>query len=291
MRALWRSAPLLLALTMLFWAANVVIGRAVVNAVPPVALSFLRWGGAFLVVTAFARRRVAADWPVLRASWRSLLLLALTGVATYNTLVYSGLHSTGAINALLLQSATPLFVLVWLLLVFREPPTWRQVTAILVSLAGVVVIAGRGSLATLLTLQLSPGDALVLAGVADYALYSALLRTRPRVHPLSFLWATFGLGSLMLLPLAVAEAASGAVIHPSLPALAAVAYVCLFPSFVAYLCFNRGVELIGAARAGQYLHLMPAFGVILAVVFLGEAVHLYHAAGIGLIAVGLVLAR
>ena len=275
---------------MLAWSGNAIIGRAVVGAVPPVTLAFLRWIGAALLVAVIAGRPLWRDLPIMRRRWPAMLLLSATGIAVYNTVVYAALHTTTALNTLLLQSTTPLFVLAWNFLLFRQPTTPRQVLAILVSLAGVLVVAAQGSLATLAALRFNSGDLLVVAALADYALYTALLRLRPAVHPLSFVAGTCALGALMLAPLAGWELGSGAVVKSTALALGSIAYVCLIPSAFAYLCFNRGVELIGAARAGQYMHLMPVFGAVLAVLLLGERVHAYHFAGIGLIAAGLLLA-
>ncbi|HEX2886915.1 DMT family transporter, partial [Vineibacter terrae] len=156
--------------------------------------------------------------------------------------------------------------------------------------AGVLVIASRGAPASLASTAFNVGDAWVFGAVVSYAFYSALLRRRPAVHPLSFIAATFALGALMLVPFYAWETASGAPMRWSGTSALAVAYVALFPSLLAYLCFNRGVELIGANRAGQFVHLMPAFGTGLAIVFLGESVHGYHAVGIALIALGIGLA-
>ena len=287
---LWRMAPLLLATASLCWAGNTVIGRAVHATVPPVALAFWRWAGAFLVVLPFARAPLQRDWPVLLRHWRSMTVLSLTGIATFNTLLYRGLDQTTAVNGLLLQSAMPLMILLASGILYRERPTMRQTIAILISLAGVAVIAARGSPARLGALSINPGDVWVLAAVASYALYSSALRDRPPVHPLSFLATSFALGTLMLLPLYVFETMAGEnpVLTPG--TLAAFAYVAVIPSCLAYLCFNRGVELIGSARGGQYVHLVPVFGTLLAMVLLGERLRGFHFVGIALIAAGLVLA-
>ena len=130
----------------------------------------------------------------------------------------------------------------------------------------------------------------MLAGLLIYAFYCVSLRKRPAVRPLSFLVATMGLGSVMMLPFMLWEFAAGARIHGGLFSYAAIAYTAVLPSFVAYLFFNRGVELIGAGRAGQSMHLMPLFGSILAVVFLHESFQIYHAFGIAMIAAGILLA-
>jgi drug/metabolite transporter (DMT)-like permease len=123
-----------------------------------------------------------------------------------------------------------------------------------------------------------------------YGVYAAVFRVRPAAHPLSFLVATMGIGSMMILPFYLWETAEGGRIEGGLPAWLTLAYIAVFPSFVAYLFFNRGIELIGAARASQSWHLMPVFGSILAVLFLGETFYLYHAVGIALIAAGILLA-
>ncbi|HKU97392.1 MAG TPA: DMT family transporter [Vineibacter sp.] len=289
-RLLWRSPYVLLVLTALFWSGNFVLGRAVHGAVPPVALAFWRWTMGFAMVIGFAAPHLRRDLPELLRHWRLMLLLSALGVATFNTLVYIGLQSTTAINALLMQSAMPLVILLCSFLLFRERTGTTQLIAVLVSLVGVLVIACRGSPLAIAETEIDIGDLWVFCAVVSYAVYSVLLRRRPAVHPLSFVAATFALGAVMLLPFYAWETAAGAPMRWTNVAIAAVAYVALFPSLLAYLCFNRGVELIGANRAGQFVHLMPAFGTVLAIVFLGEDVHRYHAVGIGLIAVGIGLA-
>ena len=287
----WSNGPLLLALSMLFWAGSIVSGRAAAALVPPSLFTLLRWGGALLIVLPLAWRHLRTDKAALLRRWPVVVALAVLGVDAFNNLMYRGLHNTTAINALLLQSVTPLFVIVALFAMFRERPTLREVGAIIVSLAGVAVIAGQGSLTVLRSLDINPGDAVVTLAVVCYALYSALLRLKPAVHPLSLLAATFAVGVVFLVPLAWDEAADGARLILTPVSVFGIVYSCVFPAFLAYFCYNRGVELVGPARAGQYVHLMPAFGVVLAVLFLGETMHPYHLAGIGLIGAGLWMAR
>lgn len=287
---LWSSAWALLFLGNLFWTGNIIIGRAVAGDIPPVALAYFRWTGAFCIAVGFAWPMLRRDWPVLLAHWRMMLLLSLTGIATYNTMCYVGLNYTTALNALLLQSSMPVVILLWAYALFGERPGLAQALGVVVSLAGVAAIASGGSIDTLLHLSVNRGDAWILAAVLLNAMYSPLLRRRPAVHPLSFLVAAMGIGSLMMLPFYLWEAGQGAALRGAWTSYAAIAYTAVLPSFVAYLFFNRGVELIGAARAGQSVHLMPLIGTVLAVVFLGERFHLYHAAGILLIGAGIVLA-
>jgi drug/metabolite transporter (DMT)-like permease len=289
--ALWSNGPRLLAICMLSWAGSVVTGRAAALLVPPSLFTLLRWSGALLIVAPLAWPHLRKDGPELRRRWWVVGLLAFLGVDAYNNLVYRGLHSTTAVNALLLNSATPLFVLVVVFFMFGDRPTLRQVAAILVSFAGVMLIAAEGSFEMLRRLSFNTGDVLVTLAVLAYAIYSGLLRLRPPVHPFSLLAASFAVGVVLLVPLAAHEYAEGARLQATPLAIFSILYACVFPAFLSYLFFNRGVELIGPTRAGQYIHLMPVFGILLAMGFLGEALHPYHGVGIALIATGLWLAR
>jgi drug/metabolite transporter (DMT)-like permease len=287
---LWRSPTLLLSAASLFWAGNFVVARAVHETMPPAGLAFWRWVGSLAVILGFAWPQLRRDAPALWRGRAIVLLLAALGIAAFSGLTYLGLQSTTAINALLLQSATPLVILVCSFVLFGDRVRPLQLLAVAISLAGVVVIIARGAPSALRALSLNAGDGWVFAAVVCYALYSALLRLRPAGHPLSFLAVGFALGAALLLPFYVREQLTGVAMRPSLAGLIAIAYLSVFPSCLAYLFYNRGVELVGANRAGQFFHLMPVFGTLLAIALLGEAVALYQAAGIALIAVGIGLA-
>jgi len=286
----WNSAWVLLILANLFWAGNIVLGRGMAGLVPPIALAYWRWTGAFFVAVGFAWPCLKRDAPVLLRHWRMMLLLSATGIATYNTMSYIGLASTTALNVLLLQSAGPLIIILWAFALFGERPTLWQAAGVAVSLIGVAAIAAHGSVDTLLRLSLNRGDVWILVAMAIYGVYAAMFRRRPNTHPLSFLVATMGIGSVMMLPFYIWETVQGGRIQGGVPVWLGMAYIAVFPSFIAYLFFNRGIELIGATRAGQSWHLMPLFGSVLAVVFLGERFRAYHAIGIALIGAGILLA-
>ncbi|MGE0418289.1 MAG: DMT family transporter [Acetobacteraceae bacterium] len=287
---LWTAPHVLLTFAVLFWSGNFIVGRAIAGTVPPVALAYWRWTLGLGLVICLGTSQIRRDWPVLRRHWRVLLVLGALGIAVFNTLVYLGLQFTTAVNALLLQSAMPVMILAASFLLFRERPGGWQVLGVLVSIVGVAVIATHGDWHMLASLKLNAGDVWILAAVASYALYSALLRQRPAVHPLSFLAATFAIGSVMLLPLYVHEHLRIAQVQPVPAAWLAIAYVAVFPGFLSYLLFNRGVELAGANTAGHFVHLMPIFGSVLAILLLGETLAGFHLVGGALIAAGLVLA-
>lgn len=281
---------LLLTLTTLFWSGNFIVARAVHLDVPPMGLVFWRWFGALIVTLPFAWRHIKADWPTIRRHWRIILALAAVGVASFNTLVYLGLQNTTALNAVLLQSAIPILIFIFAYVIFRDRVRPVQALGIVLSLAGIATIVARGDVATIHDLAFNRGDLLVFAAVVLWAVYSVLLRKRPAVHPLSFLTLTIAISVILLLPLYIWEHLSGRIMHFDHTTVLAVGYVAIFPSVLAYLFYNRGVDLIGANRAGTFIHLMPLFGSIMAILFLGETFHAYHAAGIALILGGLTLA-
>jgi drug/metabolite transporter (DMT)-like permease len=283
----WNAAPVLLTLSVLFWAGNSIAGRAMADAISPLALSFWRWTIALLLVTPFAWRGLRTDAPELLRRWKTVLALALTGVTSFGVLLYFGLHTTTALNSILLQSAISPLVMLLAWLVFGERTGRGEIAGVALSLLGVVAVITQGRPWDLAHIGLNPGDGLILVGDGFYAVYSLLLRRRPPVAPLSLLWATFALSAALLAPAWLADLAINPA--PALTAEAAVgiAYVAIFPSFLAYLFYNRGVDLIGAPRASQFMHLQPVFGALLAVLLLGETFHGFHAAGLMLIAAGI----
>ena len=282
---------LLLSAASLFWAGNFVIGRAVHGHVPPLALAFWRWALALLVLLPFTWQRLRADAPALLRSWRTVVALGVLGVGNFNMLVYVGLQDTTATNALLLNAAGPAFIGGIAFAVGSAHPSARQLLGIAASLLGVLVIVSRGSPGRLLDLSFNRGDLWVLAAVLSWAAYTVALAKRPaRVDALAFLTATMIVGVAWIAPFYGFELARGARPILDLKTAAAMLYVALLPSIAAFVCYNQGVALIGAHRAGVFLNLMPAFGTGLAVVLLVESFHAFQAGGIALIVCGVWLA-
>ncbi|MBI4985656.1 MAG: DMT family transporter [Rhodocyclales bacterium] len=277
------SPYFLLVLANLFWAGNWIVGRAFRAAVPPVALSFWRWAIALAFILPFAWPHLRRDWPQLKAAWRWLLPFGLLGTACYNALTYVGLQHTTAINGLLLNSFIPIVIvfLGWALLGKRLPPA--AMLGVAVSFLGVVAIVARGEPAVLATLELNVGDLWILVSVVAWAGYTLMLPHRPPAHPMSFLAAITVIGLGALAPVYAWEIAAGRLIDATPAALAGIAYTGIFPAFLGYAFWNRGVAETDPARAGLFMHLMPAFGIVLSYVFLGEGIAGYHLAGIALI--------
>jgi drug/metabolite transporter (DMT)-like permease len=228
---------------------------------------------------------------VIRRHLWLLALLALTGIASFNTIQYIGLQHTLAMNGLLIGSASPLIIALWTLVLFGERLTGVQAAGLALSLAGVLSIITRGELADLAGLAFNQGDVWLVGGAVIYAFYSAYLRRRPPIHPISFLAVIIGIGALLIVPFAVWEASTGYVIRSTPLTWGSFLFVATVPSLLAFVCFNRGIELIGANRAGPFFHLVPAIGAVLAVLLLGEEPALYHAAGFALILSGIALTQ
>jgi drug/metabolite transporter (DMT)-like permease len=281
---------LLLSLTSLFWAANIVLARYVAGHVPPLTLSCIRWIGVFLILLPFARPHLKRDWPALRANLPLMVLLSATGFAFNNAVSYWAMQYTEALNALLIQSAGPLFVALWSLALFGTRLTRGQLAGIVISLIGVLTIILRGDVSALAGVRLNRGDMMFAGSLSSFGLYSALMTRRPVTHQLSLICFTTGCGAILLLPFSIWEYTTGLVLKPDALTIATLVYVVVFASTLAYLFFNRGIALIGPNRAAPFLHLVPVFGSALAILLLGEELRLFHLVGYALVLAGVIIA-
>jgi len=282
------SPYLLLTLTPLFWACNMIVGRALATDVPPMAMTFFRWLAAITMLAPFAWPHVRRDWPLVRRSWRPLLFLGIVGVGTHNALAYLGLNYTTATNGLILNSFIPVMIITlsWLFLGDRLSPL--QFVGVGVSLAGVLTILSRGHLEVLTSLRLNIGDLLLILAMTMWSIYTIGLRRRPGgLSMLTFLFVLMVIGDLAALPLFLAEYAFGRHMVVTPGNIAAILTVALFSSVLAYIFWNHGVAQVGANVAGLFVHLIPVFGVLLAWIFLDERLALFHVAGIALILSGI----
>lgn len=281
---------LLLSLTALFWAGNIVLARHVGSHVPPITLTTVRWFGVFLILLPFAWPHLKRDWPALRARWPLMVFLSLIGFAFNNAISYWAMQYTQALNALLIQSSGPLFVALWSLVLFGIRLTAAQLAGIAISLAGVLVIILRGDFGALAGISFNKGDVMFAASLVSFGLYSALIPRRPVIHQLSFISFTSCCGALILLPGALWEFSSGATLKSDWLTWATLSYVLIFPSTLAYLFFNRGVALIGPNRAAPFFHLVPVFGSAMAILLLGETLQPFHLIGYALVLAGVIIA-
>jgi drug/metabolite transporter (DMT)-like permease len=281
---------LLLCITALCWAGNAIVGRLAAGHIPPVTLSFLRWSIAFLIILPFAWKHLLRDWGAIRARLGTMIVISVTGIGAFNTLQYWALEYTQALNTLLLQSAGPLFVAVWSLILLGVRLTLAQAGGIALSLIGVLVILLHGDLTALTGIAFNKGDIIFTVAMVIFGLYSVLTLKRPPIHGLSFAAFTFGCGAACLIPLLIWELSARPLMQINTTNLLSLFYVAVFPSSLAYLCYNRGVQLIGANRAAPFFHVVPLFGSVMAMVFLGERPQLFHVVGFALVLTGVFVA-
>jgi drug/metabolite transporter (DMT)-like permease len=285
--ALWPY--LVLSVAPLCWAGNIVLARGMTELIPPVAFAFWRWTLAFAVILPFTLRQLAHDRGEIARRWKMLFLLALLGISSFNALLYTAVHTTTAINGSLIQSTMPAVIVLLSLMLYREKIATPQMGGVVLCILGACLVVLRGDLKTLLTMSFVQGDLLMVIAVVFYGLYSALLRRRPAIHPLSFLSATFFLGAAGLFPVYLAELAITGPFTLSRETVLSLLYVAIFPSIVAYFCWNKGVDLVGPNRAGLFINLIPAFASLLSVWLLSESIRPFHIGGMGLIAGGMAL--
>ena len=280
---------LILAIAPLCWSGNIVLARGINHLISPVSLAFWRWTVAFLILLPFAWRYARNDWYVVSRQWRILLFLSLTGVTCFNTILYAAMHTTTAINGSLIQTSMPAVIILISLVAFKESVTKKQLFGVAMCIFGAGLVVLRGDFSAFFKLDFAEGDILMMIAVVIYALYSAFLRQRPPIHPMSFLIYTFGIGVLGLLPLFIWQVSDSGPIVVNMNILASILYVAVFPSIIAYLCWNHGIAVLGANRGGLFINLIPVFASLLAIVWLGESLEFFHLIGMTLICGGMVL--
>jgi len=288
-RGLFTNAYLLLALAGLCWSVNHILGRAIAGQVPPFALSVARYLLAVLVLLPFVRAQLARDWPLIRAHFGMLIYLSVIGGGLFSALQFLGLQLTTAMNVSVMNSLAPVLIAAVSAVMFGDRLNARQMFGVLVSLSGVLAIISQLDLNVLTTLAFNWGDLLVLFNMLLWAVYSASLRLRPPIHPMSFLFVFCAISGLSSLPLWAYEHASGFVLQPTWLTAFAFFYVTVFSTIIAFAFWNRGVELIGANRAGIFLHLVPIYSALLTGAVLGEPLMGYHVVGFVLILAGVFL--
>ena len=285
--ALWARPLWLLWLPPAFWAGNLVLGRALGPVFPPVSLAVGRWIVALAVLAPFVARQAWRERALLARHWRLIAACGAFGIAGYNALGYLALQTVPATSVAFLNSTLPLMVPLAAVLLGVERITAKVLLGIAVSFVGVAWIVARGDLAQLAGLRLHGGELLVLVAVANYAVYSVLLRRKPAgIGPLVFLAATMAAGLLVLMPFWAFELARGARIPTDLASLGAVVYIGVFASLFAFIFWNRCIATLGATVTGVSFHLVALFTALLAFLLLGEPVRAFHLVGIALILLG-----
>jgi drug/metabolite transporter (DMT)-like permease len=281
----------LLTLPPLFWAGNAVLARLLVGEVPPLLLSWLRWLLALAIFLPFAWRGLMQHRAALRAAWKDIVWIGLLGVGAYNTFQYLAVQTSTAVNVTLISASTPVFVLLFGVLLFQERAYGRQWLGAALSMSGVAWVLLQGDVANITRLGFVPGDLIMILANATWALYTWLLRKRRPDLPFApFLAAQMLVGAVVIAPLALGEVALGHSMQWNWLVAGVLLYMAIFPSIVAYYCWDHGVARVGAVVPIYFANLTPLFAALLSTLLLGEAPHLYHAVGLVLIIVGIQVA-
>ena len=279
-----------MAATNLIWAGNNVVARGVAEHIPPVSLSFWRWAVALLFILPFAWRHLVRDRAAVRSNLRPLFAMATLGIAGFNTLLYGAAHTTTAINITLVAQLVPIATLLLAWWFLADRPSRRQLLGVLVSLAGVLIIIGQGSIEVFRTLSFNPGDLIMTWAVLVVALYMVLLKhySLP-MHPLSLLTCLIAAGVALLLPVYLWEWSFHGAFELTWVSVGAILYTGILASAVANLFFNNAIAVLGPAMTAIFSYLQPLFAIALAIPLLGEELHVFHGTGGLLIIAGVAL--
>jgi len=273
------------------WSGNYIIARGLHDSISPLTLSFLRWLVAFSIIFPFSFRMFLNDLPVIKRNFKFILTVSFLGITLFNSLIYIAGHSTEAINLSLIAITTPVFIIVFSRIFFKEKISLLNFSGVLLTLTGIIILICRGSITILLNISFSAGDFWMLGAAITFALYSLLLRNKPDgIGMLSFLFVTFGAGLIMLLPFFLYEITGTRANLFSFNVTISILYIGIFASIGGYFMWNRAVELIGASNSGIIYYSLPVFSTLWAILILGEQIQLVHFISMGLIVGGIIIA-
>jgi drug/metabolite transporter (DMT)-like permease len=276
--------------TMFCWATTTIVVRYTAGDVPPFGLAFWRNFVAMVLILPFALVALRRQWPLIRAHLGLLALLSALLWVGGNALLFLSLQYTIAINAAVINSVEPVFIIIAAAVLFQDRITLLQGAGVVLSLLGVLVLLSKGSVGTLLDLDFNLGDLIVTCAYIFWSLYAVLLRKLPRgLDSRAMLFVIVAFGVVFLAPIYLLETLFKAPVPFNATSVSAILGLGIFSCAIAMFLWNYAIASMGAIRAGQYLHLIPAFTVILAISLLGEAMGPHHFAGIALIAAGIAL--
>ena len=285
------NAYVLLIVATLGWGGNAVAGKMATSEWEPFVLTCVRWGLVVLVLLPFAWRHMLRDKNLIIEKWWFFIGAGGFGMALFNLLMYLALNYTTAINISIEQASMPVFIILANFLILSQRVTLLQIVGVTISILGVLVTTSKGNPMVVLSEGVNRGDAIMLLGCFFYAAYTFVLRWRPKVHWLSFMFL-IALGAfLMCIPFALYEINQTSFVMPGRSAWLIMLYVVIVPSIICQLSFARSVELLGGNRAGLFINLVPVFGSLLAVLIIGEQFQIFHAIGMVLVIGGIMLAE
>ena len=286
-----KAAYIFLILTTLFWSGNFIVGKAAsLFDIPPFTLNFYRWAFAWLILAPFTLKEVIDKKNYILKNIKLIIILGITSITIFNSIVYYSLNFTQVISGVLMISTIPVMIIIFCWLFRIEKTNIYQIFGVIFSLSGVVVIITKADLNILLNLNFNKGDIWMVVAMFSWAMYSALLRKKKlELSQLSLLQTIITAGLIFLLPAYLAELSLGYKANINLPFVLTLTYVVLFPGLASFIFWIKGISIIGSNRSGIFLHLMPIFSTIMAILIFGEKFMIFHLIGAVLIIAGIIL--
>jgi drug/metabolite transporter (DMT)-like permease len=284
-------AYIMLTLCSLFWSGNFIVGKfATLYDVPPLTLNFFRWLIVWIILIPFTFHDIIKNFKIIRNNFYSLFFMSITSISVFNSVVYYSLNFTQVLNGALMISTIPVLI-IFISFIFRtEKINFNQILGVIFSITGVITIVTRLDFFRLINLDFNKGDLWLLIAMLSWAIYSTMLRTyKIPLKSLTFISIIVSIGLVFLLPQFLFEYKNDQIIHFNLPVILITSYVVLFAGLGAYIFWNKGVLILGANKAGIFLHLMPVFSSFMAIFILNEKLMSFHLIGAAVIVVGIYL--
>jgi len=280
-----------LVLTVLFWSGNFIFGRLVSTSIEPMQLSFFRWFFVLLLLFPFIIINYRNIIKVFKKEYLILLIFGSLGISGFNTFLYYGLQTTTATNALLINSSIPIFIIILSSIIFKTSITRIQFLGVFISTLGVIYLILKGEINHIFELKFTIGDLWIIVACVDWALYTVLLKYKPKeLNSIEFFSITALIGTIILYMIFLYQGYSFEFTFlQNNEVLYSLVYIVIFPSILSFYFWNKSIVEVGANKAGQFTHLMPIFGAVLAYFFLGEIMQTYHIVGIVMIFSGIYL--
>ena len=286
-----KTAYIFLILATLFWSGNFIVGKAAsLFEIPPFTLNFYRWTFAWLILAPFTLKEIFKKKSYILNNIKLILILGITSITVFNSIVYYSLNFTQVISGVLMISTIPVMIIFFCWVFKIEKTNFYQILGVLFSLMGVVVIVTNADVNKLLNLNFNKGDLWMVVAMLSWAMYSALLRKKKfKLSQISLLQTIISAGLILLLPAYLIEMALGYRVNIHLPFILTLTYVVLFPGLVSFFFWIKGISIIGSNRSGIFLHLMPIFSTVMAILIFNEKFMDFHLIGATLIVTGIIL--
>jgi drug/metabolite transporter (DMT)-like permease len=280
-------------LTTLIWSGNYIIARGIAHQLPPVSLAFYRWGLATVGLAPFAFSALRKEWPLILYHKVYFFWTAVSGVTIFNTLIYLAGHYTQAINlALIGTTSAPVFATILAAFFLREHVGFLRIAGMCSCIAGILFLISKGSFRQLAAFSFGTGELMIIASALSFAVYNTLVRKKPAgISSLVFLWVVFALGTICLVPFYIYELMHSVPVHWHGSMWAAIVYLGIGNSIIAFLSWNASIARLGASGTALFANLIPVFSTIEAILFLGEEFTRVHLVSGLLIVAGLVVAN